>query len=624
MFLLFLLWQAGFNPQDYPDAGALIVNEQVFIEYDQTYRSNREREFAIHIFNTRGREDYSDFFEKYNRKTHELELVKTQTILPDGRVMKPEAKAISDLGTVEGMLALAYQDLRTRTVSYSGVQPGALLEYRSTRKSKKAPDDKHISGIILFQGNDPILHKVFKLKVPKTSGIKDMVRGNVKKTKSEDSDFLTFEWSVDSMPRIKAEPNTAPREYFYPRVLFSNYQDWNEVAQSLYDNYKDAVIVSKELGERAKEFKGSRKEILRQVFSLIAREWRDVSLGISDVEFTPIKSSEVYKNRYGNQLDKSCLAIAMLKALGIEAYPAFVSYSSVADLLPMPDYFYSAIVAVPDTQGFTFLDLRFPERQVDYFNISGILEGFRNEIYVSPDIIGRPVLVAKPDGAVFSAIPDFEGPVSEMHLNCVLTQNGDLDGKVNVVLAGLPASLARSYLRHKKDKELQIAIEMLLGSIKTGTVLKSHDLQGLDDPLCAVELEVEFHAPDYVTKQGKDLRFQIPWPGFLFFNILPYFSIAKRTTPLSVVNALEVSSVMKIEYPEEFNIRYQPKNEMTDDSLALTWNSYEIGEKTLTIAKKFVFRKAEYSVDEYDRLKSVFDDFTSTSQQYVVFTEKGK
>uniref|UniRef100_A0A7C4TI60 DUF3857 domain-containing protein n=1 Tax=candidate division WOR-3 bacterium TaxID=2052148 RepID=A0A7C4TI60_UNCW3 len=623
MLIIFLLiLQYNFNPQDYPDASGLIVRECISQYYDLDYKFYQEYEYIVHIFNIRGRERYGDMFEKYNREKQTLELLKAQTITADGKGIKPDEKAISDLGTVEGFLASAYKDLRTRTVSYSNVEPGATLEYKSVKKSKES-DDRHISGIVVFKRYDPILHKSFKLKVPKHSGLKDTVLGDIKRSFREEGDYLFYEWSADSVPRLKEERFSIPREQFCPRVLFSNYKDWKEVGEILYKNFKKAIVITKEIKERANSFPGNNQEITEQVYDYICKNWRDIPIGIWEAGFKPMGSDEVYKNRYGNQLDKCCVLIALLKARGIESYPAFVSLSDVSLSLPMPDHFYSVVVAIPKEEGFIFLDPRMPERETQSLDVSGILGEFNYGFPLLSDIVGRFAFIVKPDTQIFSPLPEYKTPIAIIEMNCELNEDGSLRGNIKANLKGLSAIMARASLRHKKEKELNIGLESLLGSIKTKTELKGFQITGLDEPRKEVEMEIEFLTPDYLIKQGKNLRFYIPLSDFLFFEIEKFFGFNERTNPFTVVNSREAVLKINLKYPEDYEVYYHPKDISVENTLGSATNSFAVDSHTIKITRRFAFKKSDYSAIEYPLLKSIYDACNSNEQKYLIFS-KGK
>jgi hypothetical protein len=625
LFAFLIFMQFKFNAQNYPDAAALIIKDVIEINIDKDFKKEQHRDYKVYIFNVRGREHYSDMFEKYNKKKEKLELVNVQTVLSDGRVLKPEDKAISDLGTVEGLLAPAYRDLRTRTVSYSGVEPDATLEYESKKSSKEKPEDNYISGIKVFQKQDPILSREFRLSVPKNTTLKyTVIGGKIKTEEKEAGDFHVYRWWVDSMPRIKREPYKIPLNEFAPRLAFTNFKDWDEVGEWLWKKFEESIDLSKEIKKRVATLAGKSKDVvMSDLYTEIAKNWRNIPLTLSDVGYTPNKTGDVYKNRYGNQIDQVALIVALLKAAGYEAFPAYISYSPVEDKLPMPNYFEHVLVAVPEGDGFIYLDTRFPDRAGSFYGFGGILGKYNKGFPLLPDVLGRYAFIVKPDARLFTSLPNYDAPIAVLNMDIVINDDGSISGSLDAELDGLSATLARMGLRHKKEKEEKIAVEKMLGSLKTGTTLKDFQVSGLDEPLAPVKIKLEFHSPDYLIKQGKNLKFDIPIPLFSFFSIAAYFGTESREYPLAVGNARRLSCTINAHVPGNFNIVYMPEKISIDNNTGSTSARYELtDDNILKIEKHFSFRKSDYEAAEYDDLQSVYNAYASMNQRLVIFSIK--
>ena len=659
MLLLYLLiLQIHYDAALYPDAAGLVINESVTIDIDHDFKIKEHRDSKIYIFGTRGREKYADAFQKYNSRYETLEIIKAQTVFGDGMVLKPERKAISDLSTVQAYLAPAYKDMRTRTVSYSGVGPDVVLEYESMKSGKYQPDNRMVFGRVPFKKKDPVLHKELVLKIPKDADIKYLAYGNILTQRNDEGDFIVYRWSLDSIPRIKQEPSTIPINEFVPRVAFSNFQDWKQVGEWLGKKCRDAVVVSDEMKKYAADLATKiDSSVIYNIYRHVATDWRDIPLSLQDVGYTPLSTAEIYKYRYGNMVDKCALLIALLKAAGIEAFPAFVSFSEVRKSLPMPEYFGIMLVAVPDNGDYIFLDPRFDYAENPFYDISGILSSlslcFPSSSYhptflpsyysiflpsylptfllfsptyvpasLLPDALGRPVFVVKPDTFVFTTTPDFgSGAIADVKMDIKIAEDGTISGTVYSKLYGLSATIARQYLRHKKGKDLQLALENMLGSLKAGTRLENSDIRGMDDPLSPVEITIGFEAPDYLVKQGTSLRFSIPAPNFSFFSIGSFFSTTSREYPLTVYNRRTLQFILNITWPEDLKLTFHPENIAAGkDNLALAVNSYEPRENSILISKRFGFEKSEYAPDEYPELLSVYESYESINQQFLIFT----
>ncbi len=621
MLLLFLILQLhyNYNPADYPDAAGLIIDDRVELKVDKDFKKEQHRIFRVYIFNTRGRERYADFFEKYNSKRQNLILLKTRTVLESGKIIQPEKKAISDLSTVQGFIAPAYKHYRTRSVSYSDVNAGVLLEYESKKTDKYKSSDKHISGIVVFQKKDPILHKEYSLRIPAKVKLHQASFGGVKFKKIEDGGFVDCCWWVDSTARLKSEPGMIPLEEFAPRVVFTNFKDWSEVGGWLWKKFEKAIVVSKEMKNSVAELKGKERiKVISSIYGDAVKNWRDIPLGVDDVGYTPMRADKVYKNRYGNQIDKCALLIALLGAADIEAYPAYISFSESKEKLPLPDYFKSVVVAVPYEGRFIYLDPRFPERGGVLFSLYGILFKENSNFPLMPDIVARYAFIVKPDTFLFSKVPGYKSDIADLDMDINVTSDRSITGTVRSRLTGICAVIARSKLRHKKEKEQIIAMEKLLGQLSTGAKLKDFEIKGLDDPESDVEISVQFECLNYLIKEGDRLRFVIPPPLFTFINIGSIFGMEERIYPFTVWTSYGIHSVLNINFPENLKVIYLPPTVSVDNPAARADVRYRSEPGVVKIEKRFVFKKSDYQPDEFSELQDVYNRYRSIEQQLII------
>ncbi len=619
---LFLIFQLhyNFNAADYPDAAGLIVEDYVEVNVDKDFRQRQHKRFRVYIFNTRGRERYADHFEKYNKKEQDLKLIKTQTILENGKIVRPEEKAISDLSTVQGFLAPVYKHYRTRSISYSDVNAGVMLEYESEKVDKHKSEDRYISGIVVFQKQDPILHKEYRLRVPKEVQLKQKSFGAVRFEKVEDGNFVNYRWWVDSTGRLKDEPSVFPLEEFAPRIVFTNFKDWDEVGRWLRKRFDKAVVISGEMKRKVASLKDrERLAIISDIYNDVTKNWRDIPLSVEDVGYTPNRADVVYKNRYGNQIDKCALLISLLKDAGIEAFPAYISFSEANGRLPLPNYFKSVLVAVPYGDKFIYLDPRFPEKVGRFLSLHGILYKANSDFPLMPDVVGRYAFIVKPDTVLFTRIPGYGSDIAALNITINLQPDGSIAGTIDSRLSGFSAITARARLRHKKEKEQKIALERLLGQLRTGVQLKGYQIKGLDDPKADVEISLQFECVDYLIKQGKRMRFNIPPPLFSFINIGRLFSLEEREYPFTVGPAYGINYSFIINIPETFKVVYLPSEISVENSYALAKAAYTSEDGMVKIEKRFVFKKADFQPDEFRALQEIYNKYRSIEQQLIIF-----
>jgi tetratricopeptide (TPR) repeat protein len=123
------------------------------------------------------------------------------------------------------------------------------------------------------------------------------------------------------------------------------------------------------------------------------REIRYTGVEFSEASLVPRKPSEVLQRKYGDCKDKSTLAVALLRAAGIDAHVALLYSSAGLDIepeLPGIDAFNHAIVYVPG-QPDLWLDPTDPDLRLHV---------------VSPENQGRYALIARPQTTALMRTPE--------------------------------------------------------------------------------------------------------------------------------------------------------------------------------------------------------------------------
>lgn len=149
------------------------------------------------------------------------------------------------------------------------------------------------------------------------------------------------------------DDDNVPADYdVAPWIQFSDFQSWAEVdawGRKLFHLPKQP---SPAVEQAAREISGDAQtdqERVRRVIHAVEERVRYLSLAIAQSSHRPAPPEEVLARRYGDCKDKSLLATALLRALGIDAHVALVnpeSRSRPASMLPTIMAFDHAIVVV--------------------------------------------------------------------------------------------------------------------------------------------------------------------------------------------------------------------------------------------------------------------------------------
>src|SRR5262249_21723642 len=120
---------------------------------------------------------------------------------------------------------------------------------------------------------------------------------------------------LDAAPPLL--PSDEPRS---PHIVFSTAPSWNSVARTYTEIVEKQLKGFDAAGHLPKFPKDAGREAkILAIVNLLNNEIRYTGIEFSESALVPHKPAEVLANKYGDCKDKSTLAVALLRAAGIEA-----------------------------------------------------------------------------------------------------------------------------------------------------------------------------------------------------------------------------------------------------------------------------------------------------------------
>lgn len=168
-----------------------------------------------------------------------------------------------------------------------------------------------------------------------------------------------YRWALSGLEAQQFEAGMPADVEPAPFVEFSDWQDWGEVvtwAQSLFAITPDGKRFASEV-ERFKAL--PEPERARAIVRFVQDDVRYVGVEIGENSHRPHTPAWVLERGFGDCKDKSLLLVSLLRAAGMEAWPALVHATGGQRLpkaVPSPDVFNHAIVQLSLAGGTRFLD----------------------------------------------------------------------------------------------------------------------------------------------------------------------------------------------------------------------------------------------------------------------------
>ncbi len=594
----------------YPDSSAVLVRSSQTFTLDKNGDRKENYFRVLEVFTLTGREKFSDFRIPYDKNEETVDILLARTYKGDGTAIDVEKKAINDLTPPELAEADLYANILHRVLSFSAVDPGSVLAVEYKKKKEKAGN---VEGVVLFQFDEPVVHKELKVVIPEDRDLKYKIIGLPAPFEMETADGRKiYRLAAENSAQIKPEEYMPPLAEIASRAVFSTYTDWNAAAGAFSESFFGAAVPSDEVksfaGNLVKEASGKREKT-RAIFSFVAQKVRSVRFSFGEGGYEVHDAGTVLRNRYGDWKDKSALLVAMLKAVGIDAYPVLVQSRSIPpeEDVPTLAQFDAVLVAVDGDGGGgpVFLNSFADDSLFGYFREGRDSRG----LAVKPGMV-EFVPVRCPPEAESALLTEISGEVGA---------DGAIKGKIVVELSGLFDQRGRQDLKDMTSKELDDFYKESVNKIgEDATVLKC-ELSDPKDLTQRIKLAQEFSARDFAVFQGPIMLIHLPQVPYAFAEV-PSPSLAKRRYTFRLPGEAEVRSVIALKVPAGFEPLYLPEGftfvkGYGEFSFSV---SYEKARSSVVIKRTLILKKRDIALDQYDEFKNIMDSFGITKNNLVL------
>ncbi len=353
----------------YPDAGAVILLKEGRMSIGKAGLYNITVHVVGKILDAQAASDYGQICIYFNSYYEEVTLDFAHTIRRDGKIIELSKDAIQLRNPGD---ARKYTDTRILTFSLPALEAGSVFEYQARFDQRKPIIENRWQrgfnlNYVLYKFAppytpriDPVCKSKFILEVPEGEKfIYHIHRASVVPVIEKKGGFTTYTWEVKDLPAVPMEDYMPPD--MIPEIELSSLENWGEVDQWASGHYLSKLELTEEIKAKAQEItKGAEteREKIEAIFCFIQRTIEYIQADLNRGGYIPHPASEVLRNRYGDCKDQVILFIAMLRAVGITAYPALINpypYSETNREVPSTDFSH-LISYVPGEGGDLWLD----------------------------------------------------------------------------------------------------------------------------------------------------------------------------------------------------------------------------------------------------------------------------
>ncbi|HEV8579372.1 MAG TPA: DUF3857 domain-containing protein [Thermoanaerobaculia bacterium] len=441
----------------------------------------------------------------YFDENRQIESVTASVTTPDGKTSRvPE----SEMGTADVKEAFRSSS-KVRTVRFPAVPAGSVLTVEVTARQHS---EFRADGISLASEKAPIE----RLRVAvhgSGSGWRWRIGGSrAGLTVQESTGGVVV--TGTSLPALKKE-RFAPGDRSRGPVLrfaWGEEATWSQVGRwyegLLASLPRDSSTVDKTARELTVD-RGDRRHRLASLLAFVRGKVRYTAAEAGIAGHRPTAPAEVLDRKWGDCKDKALLLIALLRAAGVEAYPALIHLGSEDRIdaeFPSPFQFNHVIVAVaadgvaapgdPVAGGFLFVDPTQTGASIRW---------------LQPAVQDQDALVVRSAASALVRTPirqEIEGGRIEARLT--LTPQGDAEGEASFAISGDAGAAFAGAFAGSGAEEIEPAVREVFGQLLPGAALSQVRWTISDADVPAVTLSAHVRLPALVQDSGGSRSVGLP------------------------------------------------------------------------------------------------------------------
>jgi len=251
----------------------------------------------------------------------------------------------------ENLEAAHLDGILTAVLRVPDLRVGDELEFATTTAASDPVLTRRDSGILILTQDPPAGRHVLGLSWDEGHEPTIAMSPDLQAGARQGRNFLRVQFDD---PMSISPPQDAPMRYSWRRVIeFTDYPDWASVSSMFAPLYQSASQIDdrsplrQEAARIAAEHDGDMARA-RAALELVQQQVRYVFVGLDGGNLMPATADETWERRYGDCKGKTTLLLALLRELGVDAYPVLVNNAGIDDgldlRLPIPGLFDHVLV----------------------------------------------------------------------------------------------------------------------------------------------------------------------------------------------------------------------------------------------------------------------------------------
>ena len=462
---------------------------KVVFENDGT--STAETTARMRIQSEAGLKQFGMVSFSYAAATSQLDILYVRVVKPDNRVVETPPENVLEMPEEITQEAPFYSDLKKKQVAVKGLEIGDVLEYkyRNVVKTPLAPGQFWTEFNFFKSGI--CLDEIWQVSIPHGRYVK-VESPKYPPAVSEQGAYTVYTWKVSNLESSagkKASKAAEPEEPSHPSVQITSYRDWNELGQWFRGLVAPRIVPTPTIQAKADELTRSAKtdaEKTQILYNYVSRNFRYIGIALGIGRYQPHAADDVLSNNYGDCKDKHTLFAALLAAENIKSFPVLVSSTTEIDPgVPSPSQFDHMITAIPQSNGYLFLDTT-----PDVAPFGFLFESVRGkQVLVVPDV-GPATLAKTPLDPPFKSFFRFQA-------DGTLNDEGTFEGKMQLSVRGDAEVLYRQAFRNTGQPQWNDVTQKVSSLLGFGGTVSDTTISAPDSTEAPFHIEYTYERKKY-------------------------------------------------------------------------------------------------------------------------------
>ncbi|MBN1550921.1 DUF3857 domain-containing protein [bacterium] len=556
-----------------PDFGAVINLHQYDVTLTDDGDTSELFTYEVHVYNEEGIDEYADNRFIINEDYQTYNVIKNRTTTPEGDIIDAPETAVNLTLDYDVHTSPDYRNIKTLTVSHTGVEKGSLLSSCVERiTSQKASN--HFEFVYPLVDFYPAESKIVTVTVPSQHPLTFELMGEecepvVEKTTMHNR----YTWKFQNITPMMPEPLSGPYYEMNPVLLVSGYSDsdWktrlSDFQQEFFVTEQSQNILSDHINKILKDAQDPESKIsalkayIDDVVVTTNVSPRRVFFKTRDIE-------RIMETGYGNELEKLKLMAAFIEKAGGTFSLCFAGRSDrISERVP-------CLQAFRNIYGIASID-----------GINSIIT-FSRWSLDQKDIPAQRILVLHRDSYewINPADQQLSGNICRMDLDLVFLPDDKVDGKLMISCTGYLNPYRQ--LRSNTNEWLKKTIAQIVDNPE---IISSNILEISDLPDGKTWFQCNFNGTVTMESVNDSYRtFQVPTCPFGLSNIIETLQIrSQRYHDIYLPFVAEEVLDITLTYPDAWQLSKNLTSESFDYdgfSMVLTTDNRD---NRVTINKSF-------------------------------------